>query len=62
MWGLEITRDAASVVDAARDLELLINRTSSNVIRLLPPYTITTDEAARALERLGPAIRAGKPS
>ena len=62
MWGLEITRDAASVVDAARDLELLINRTSSNVIRLLPPYTITTDEVAQALERLGPAIRAGKPS
>ena len=62
MWGLEITRDAASVVDAARDLELLINRTSPSVIRLLPPYTITMDEVAQALERLGPAIRAGKPS
>ena len=41
MWGLELDRPAAAVVDAARERKLLINRTSDTVVRLLPPYVIT---------------------
>jgi acetylornithine/N-succinyldiaminopimelate aminotransferase len=59
MWGLDITKDAVSVVDAARERGLLINRTSSSVIRLLPPFTITSDEAAQAVGVLAAALRAG---
>ena len=44
MWGVEIDRPAAPVVQAALDRGLLINRTSETVIRLLPPYTISADE------------------
>ena len=41
MWGLELDRPAAAVVDAARERRLLINRTSDTVVRLLPPFVIT---------------------
>ena len=44
MWGIEIDRPAAAVVQAALDRGLLINRTSDTVIRLLPAYTITAQE------------------
>ena len=44
MWGIEIDRPAAAVVQAALERGLLINRTSDTVIRLLPPYTITAAE------------------
>jgi acetylornithine/N-succinyldiaminopimelate aminotransferase len=56
MWGVEITKDAAAVVEAARARGLLVNKTSSSVLRLLPPFTITIDEAARAVELLGAAL------
>jgi predicted acetylornithine/succinylornithine family transaminase len=52
MWGLEIEGDALAVVDAARDRGLLINRTSATVLRLLPPFIITGEEIARAIELL----------
>ena len=44
MWGIEIDRPAAAVVQAALDRGLLVNRTSDTVIRLLPAYTITAKE------------------
>ena len=44
MWGIEIDRPAAAVVQAALERGLLINRTSDTVIRLLPAYTITAQE------------------
>ena len=44
MWGIEIDRPAAAVVQAALERGLLINRTSDTVIRLLPAYTITAKE------------------
>ena len=44
MWGIEIDRPAAAVVQAALDRGLLVNRTSDTVIRLLPAYTITAQE------------------
>ena len=40
MWGLELDRPAAPVVDAALERGLLINRTADTVLRLLPPYVV----------------------
>jgi predicted acetylornithine/succinylornithine family transaminase len=56
MWGLEIDRPAAAVVDVARDRHLLINRTSDTVIRLLPPFVITEKEIDEAMPLLEAAI------
>ncbi|HYT67424.1 MAG TPA: acetylornithine/succinylornithine family transaminase [Vicinamibacterales bacterium] len=56
MWGLELDRPAASVVDAARERRLLINRTSDTVLRLLPPFVITEQEIDEALPLLEAAI------
>jgi acetylornithine/N-succinyldiaminopimelate aminotransferase len=56
MWGIEIDRPAAAVVEAALERRLLINRTSDTVIRLLPPYVITEKEIDEALPLLEAAI------
>ena len=56
IWGVEIDRPAAAVVDAARARRLLVNRTSDTVIRLLPPYIITESEIDEALPLLEAAI------
>jgi acetylornithine/N-succinyldiaminopimelate aminotransferase len=56
MWGIELDRPAAPVVDAARERKLLINRTSDTVVRLLPPYVITEREIDEALPLLEAAI------
>jgi len=56
MWGLDIDRPAAAIVDAARERRLLINRTSDTVIRLLPPYVISEHEIDEALPLLEAAI------
>lgn len=56
MWGVEIDRPAAAVVEAALRNHLLINRTSDTVVRLLPPYVITESEIDEALPRLEAAI------
>jgi acetylornithine/succinyldiaminopimelate/putrescine aminotransferase len=58
MWGLEIDRPAAGVVQAAFDRRLLINRTSDTVIRLLPPFVITEREIDDALPLLEAALSA----
>jgi acetylornithine/succinyldiaminopimelate/putrescine aminotransferase len=44
IWGIELDRPAAPVVDAALERGLLINRTADTVLRLLPPYIIDTAE------------------
>jgi acetylornithine/N-succinyldiaminopimelate aminotransferase len=54
MWGLELDRPAAPVVEAALDRGLLINRTADTVVRLLPPYIVTpadVDEMAALLDQ-----------
>jgi len=52
--GIEVTMsDALPIVTAALDRGLIINRTSGNVVRLLPPYIATesdVDEAIAILE------------
>jgi acetylornithine/succinyldiaminopimelate/putrescine aminotransferase len=56
MWGLDLDRPAAPVVDAAIQQGLLVNRTADTVVRLLPPYIITTDEIDEALGLLDAAL------
>ena len=50
--GLELTADAQPVVNAALERGLLINRTSTTVVRLLPPYIVTEREVDQAIEIL----------
>ena len=40
IWGMELDRPAAPVVEAALERGLLINRTADTVLRLLPPYIV----------------------
>jgi predicted acetylornithine/succinylornithine family transaminase len=47
IWGIELDRPAAPVVEAALERGLLINRTADTVIRLLPPYIVTPADVAR---------------
>ena len=53
MRGLDLTVDAAPVVEGALARGLLVNRTSETVVRMLPPYIITradVDEAVAILD------------
>ena len=56
IWGIELDRPAAPVVEAALRRGLLINRTSDTVIRLLPPYVITAAEFDEGVAILEAAI------
>jgi predicted acetylornithine/succinylornithine family transaminase len=56
MWGLELDRPAAPIIDAAIQQGLLVNRTADTVVRLLPPYIITTEEIDEAMGLLDAAF------
>jgi predicted acetylornithine/succinylornithine family transaminase len=56
IWGIELDRPAAPVVQAALERGLLVNRTSETVVRLLPPYVITTGELDEGIAVLEEAI------
>ena len=56
IWGLELDRPAAPVVDAAIQHGLLVNRTADTVMRLLPPYIITAEEIDEAIGLLDAAL------
>ena len=58
IWGIELDRPAAPVVEAALQLGLLINRTADTVVRLLPPFIITAAEMDEAVELLDAAMGA----
>ena len=58
IWGLDLDRPAAPVVDAAIQQGLLINRTADTVVRLLPPYTISTEEIDEGIGLLDAALAA----
>src|SRR5690606_10590026 len=49
MWGIDLDRPALPVVEAALKAGLLVNRTAETVVRLLPPYVITSDEIDEGL-------------
>ena len=56
MWGLDLDRPAAPIVDAAIQQGLLVNRTADTVVRLLPPYVITAEEIDEAIGLLDAAF------
>jgi acetylornithine/succinyldiaminopimelate/putrescine aminotransferase len=56
IWGIELDRPAAPVVEAALQLGLLINRTAESVVRLLPPFIIDSGEIAEGVALLDEAI------
>jgi predicted acetylornithine/succinylornithine family transaminase len=58
MWGLDLDREGAPVVQEALTRGVIVNRTADTVIRLLPPLIITTGEADQALDRLDQALGA----
>lgn len=58
MWGIELDRPAAPVVETALHLGLLVNRTADTVVRLLPPYIVTAAEVDESLVLLEQAIGA----
>jgi acetylornithine/N-succinyldiaminopimelate aminotransferase len=47
MWGLELNDAAATVVAAARERHLLVLTAGPNVIRIVPPLTISRDDLER---------------
>jgi acetylornithine/N-succinyldiaminopimelate aminotransferase len=49
MWGIELGGPAASFVTAARERRLLVLTAGPNVIRIVPPLTITRDELQRGV-------------
>lgn len=57
--GIDLSFDATPVVAAAFERGLLINRTSSTVVRLLPPYIASVADVDAALPVLEAAIVAG---
>jgi predicted acetylornithine/succinylornithine family transaminase len=58
IWGLDLDRPAAPVVDAALARGLLVNRTADTVVRLLPPFIITAEELDEGFELLQQALDA----
>jgi acetylornithine/succinyldiaminopimelate/putrescine aminotransferase len=60
IWGLELDRPAAPVVDAALERGLLINRTADTVLRLLPPYIVDSADVNQMAVLLDAALAAVK--
>ncbi|HET7618570.1 MAG TPA: acetylornithine/succinylornithine family transaminase [Vicinamibacterales bacterium] len=58
MWGLELDRPAAPVVQAALERGVLVNRTAERVIRLLPPFIISREEIDEGLQAIEASIGA----
>ena len=52
MRGLELAVDATPVVEGALARGLLVNRTAERVVRMLPPYTVTTSDVDEAIATL----------
>jgi len=57
MIGIELDRPCGELVKQALEAGLLINVTSDNVIRLLPPLVMNQDEAQQLVDLLAPLIR-----
>jgi acetylornithine/N-succinyldiaminopimelate aminotransferase len=61
MIGIELTVDATPLVERCMANRLLINVTQGNVIRLLPPMTMTEDEVREGCAILTDALRTFAP-
>ena len=53
LLGIEIEGAATEVVDAAREQGLLVLTAGENVVRLVPPITVTAEDVNEALDILG---------
>jgi acetylornithine/N-succinyldiaminopimelate aminotransferase len=60
MLGLKCRLPAAEVMKAGFAEELITVPAADNVVRLLPPLTLTTEEAEEALRRLDRAADAAR--
>jgi acetylornithine aminotransferase len=58
MIGAELAQPCGELVRQALDAGLVINVTSENVVRLLPPLVMSEAEGRMVVERLAPLIRA----
>ena len=58
--GLDLTVDAAPVIQAALERGLLINRTSTTVVRLLPAYIVSERDVDDAMAILDESLAAVK--
>ncbi|MEO8069785.1 MAG: acetylornithine/succinylornithine family transaminase [Acidobacteriota bacterium] len=56
--GLDLKMDAGPVIQAALERGLLVNRTSTTVVRLLPPYIATERDVDQAMDILEASIAA----
>lgn len=56
MIGIELSMPCAELVGKALDAGLLINVTAGNVVRLLPPYILSDEEADELVRRLSDLI------
>jgi len=57
MQGLHLSVDALPVIEASLKAGLLVNRTAENVVRMLPPLTVTAAEIEEASRILDGALR-----
>lgn len=60
MLGLKCKAANTDVLQAAYDVDLIVVPAADNVIRLLPPLTISEEEITEALSRLDRAASAIK--
>jgi acetylornithine/succinyldiaminopimelate/putrescine aminotransferase len=59
MWGVDVHEAAASVIERARSLGLLVVSAGEHTLRLLPPLVLTSEELQVGLQRLEAAITSG---
>ena len=57
MLGIELDRPCAELVERARAHEILINVTAGNVVRLLPPLTLSDAECSLLTDTVGDLIQ-----
>lgn len=58
MLGIELEKECTELVATALELGLLINVTAGNVIRLLPPLILTTEQADQIVNTVSDLIKA----
>ena len=56
IWGIELAEPAAPVVTAARERRLLVLTAGPNVIRIVPPLTISLDDLERGVAVLAEVL------
>ena len=56
MLAIELNEDAPNLVNDALEASILINVAQGNVIRLLPPLTLTDEEADSIVESVSNLI------